>query len=294
MDEIYTTLRSMQRKAGTGIALLLILIIASLPVFRLCGAYGFIPIALAVPAGIVGIRAQRTYTRYFKENVVRGVLEEVFTDLTFTPERGISSDVVYGTGMMRQGDIYHSNDLITGYYKGVGVTQSDVDIEEEHTDSDGDRTTTTLFRGRWMIFEFNKEFRCDMQIVSRGFWSARRKGGLFSKKENKMPKVEFENEAFNKVFTAYAHDQQEAFYLITPAIMDALLKLKEGVRAPLMLGFVGGSLHIALQNGKDAFEAKLFGKLDPEKERQRILADTRVITDFVDEMALDRDIYKQS
>ena len=74
--------------------------------------------------------------------------------------------------------------------------------------------------------------------------------------------------------------------------MENLMKLRKNSRAPIMLMFVGGCLHIAVQNNKDAFEPKLFGKVTPESEKNRVLGDIRVITDFVDEMALDRDIYK--
>ncbi len=292
MEEIYSQLRHLKKRAAFSVAILLISLVALVITFWKWGAWGFIFVGTAVISGIFSAITTKKYTACFKENIVRGALQEVFTDLVFEPKRGLPSDVVFGTGMVQIGNRYSSNDLITGRYKGVNFTQSDVEIEEETSDSDGGSSSTTLFKGRWMIFEFNKDFRCDMQVVSRWFAGSRRKGGLFTKKEDKLDRLKFENEEFNKEFKVFAQDEQEAFYIMTPHMMESLLKLRREVKAPVMFMFVGGVLHIAVHNGKDAFEAKLFGKLDPETERQRILADIRVITDFVDDMELDRDLYK--
>lgn len=290
-EELYEQLRALQKKTRLGMCVLLGSIALTVVLGLTLGAAAIAGFALLIVSAILTAKWNKAYTTFFKENLVRSVLSEVFTDMTFTPSAGIAESVVYGTGMVRQGDIFSSNDLITGTYNGVAFSQSDVHIEEESTDSEGHTTTTTLFRGRWMIFEFNKEFRCELQVVSRWFSASRRKG-LFARKENRMQRLEFENEQFNKEFHVYGQNQEEAFYLLTPHMMESLLRLRQGMKAPVMLMFVGGVLHIAVQNNKDAFEANVFGKCDPERDRARILADTRVITDFVDEMNLDRDIYK--
>lgn len=295
-EEWSVTARQLQRKAQVGVLGTLALLVLAVVMFLLeVAPVGIASFLLVFVAAIYAARTNKKYTAFFKEKVVRVALEEVFPGMTFAPQAGIPYETICDTQMMQMGDRYSSNDLITGEYHGVAFQQSDVHIEEESTDSDGHTQTTTLFRGRWMIFAFNKEFRCDMQILSKRFYAAKRKGGLlrmFSKKEERLKKVVLEDEAFNKDFTVYAQDEHEAFYILTPHMMQALARLREGMKAPIMLLFVGGALHIAVQNNKDAFEAKLFGKLDLEAEKQRVVADTRVITDFVDEMALDRDIYK--
>ncbi len=292
MEELFEKLRGMQKKAGISVAALLLSLVALVITFKLAGAFGFIFVGTALIAGIFAVRTNKAYTACYKENVVRTVLGEVFDDLIFEPGNGIDEDTVYGTGMVQVGDRFSSNDLIAGTYHGVRFRQSDVHIEEETHDSDGNTSTSTLFRGRWIMLEFNKTFRADMQVISKHFFASKRKGGLFTKKENKLNKIELENETFNKEFRVFAQDQQEAFYILTPHMMEALMRLREGVKAPIMLMFVGGTLHVAVENNKDAFEAKIFGKLDPEQERQRILGDIRIITAFADEMELDRDIYQ--
>lgn len=293
MDEIFTHLKQLKSRA----LLFTVITLASVAALFLVAILFQSPICIifAIPVVICSIMTAKTskaYSKYYKANVVKGILAEVIDDLKFDPHDGISRELVRSTEMMNTGDRFRSNDLISGKYKNVGFRQSDVHIEVESTDSDGHTSYSTLFQGRWITLNFNKDFRCDMQIVAKYFGASKRKGGLFASKEEKLNKIEFENEIFNKTFKTYAQDQQEAFYLMTPHMMEAILKLKEDLKAPIMLMFVGGVLHIAVNNHKDAFEPKIFGKLDPQTERARILGDIGVVTAFIDGMALDRDIYK--
>lgn len=290
-------MEAMRKKALTlllgGLALLVatfaLVIIFQTPIFALL----FIP---AVASLILSGKANKQFAAAFKQSVVLDSLSSVFTDLTFEPALGISREEIRETEMMQTGDRFSSNDLISGQYNGVSFRQSDVHIENESTDSEGHTSYTTIFRGRWMVFDFNKTFVSDLQVVGRHFGANKRKGngffGLFASKEKKMEKIELENEAFNKQFTVYAHDTTEAFYLLTPHMMEAMLRLREGIGSPIMLLFFRGQLHVAVNNGKDAFEPSLFRAYDPAREAEAVLADTRVITSFVDEMRLDNDMFK--
>ena len=290
-------MEAMRKKALTlllgGLALLVatfaLVIIFQTPIFALL----FIP---AVASLILSGKANKQFAAAFKQSVVLDSLSSVFTDLTFEPALGISREEIRETEMMQTGDRFSSNDLISGQYNGVSFRQSDVHIENESTDSEGHTSYTTIFRGRWMVFDFNKTFVSDLQVVGRHFGANKRKGngffGLFASKEKRMEKIELENEAFNKQFTVYAHDTTEAFYLLTPHMMEAMLRLREGIGSPIMLLFFRGQLHVAVNNGKDAFEPSLFRAYDPARETEAVFADTRVITSFVDEMRLDNDMFK--
>lgn len=55
---------------------------------------------------------------------------------------------------------------MTIFQQNISVEQADVHIEEEYepTDNNGNTTTTwvTIFRGKWMIFDFNKNFKSNI------------------------------------------------------------------------------------------------------------------------------------
>lgn len=233
----------------------------------------------------------KAYVKSFKHEIVEAVLKKTFDNLYFEPKKGISRDVIRSTGMMMMGNRYESNDYISGRYKNIGFAQSDVCIQ--NVTSDGEHThTTTYFKGRWMIFDFNKNFAADMLVREKGFNYAKKKGGWFSLEEERMKKMELEDAQFNKEFDVYAQNEHEAYYILTPHIMESIRDLNAKISGKLILCFVANKLHVGVHNNRDAFEPPLFRSIDGTVFAE-IENDIKVITSFVDELNLDRNIYKQ-
>ena len=239
-----------------------------------------------VPAG-----KRNKYIKEFKNTFVKSSLEKVYTDLEYEPDHGIDYNVIAGTGMMYMGDRYHSGDYVRGKYKNILVEQADVHIEEEHEDSDGDTTYSTIFRGKWMIFEFNKTFKANIQVREKGFNNATT-FKLFAKKEEKYKKVEMEDQAFNKEFKVFAQDEHDAFYILTPQLMDKIRTLNEKVKGKLLLCFVDNKLHVGLHNNRDDFEPKIIKSINEEEITSQIVEQIKLVTDFVDELDLSNDLFK--
>lgn len=244
---------------------------------------------------------RKKYSKAYKEYFVLKGLKEIFTDLNYEPESGMPYSIIADTHMMYMGDIYQSNDFISGKYKDVTFSQADVDIQEERetTDSDGNTTTyyVTIFRGRWMIFDFNKEFKANVQVAQKGFGNNKvKQRGLFSKKDDNSyyQNVKMESESFNKRFNVYAQSEHEAFYILTPSLMEKIERLDDNNKGKLLLCFINNRLHIGLYDKKDSFEAPncLF-KINEEKELNRTNGDIKVITQFIDELNLDNTLFKK-
>ena len=192
------------------------------------------------------------------------------------------------------GDRYSSNDYISGKYKNINVIQADVHIEEEHetTDSDGNTTTTwvTIFMGRWMIFDFNKIFKANIQVCQKGFGNSKLSNWG---SKTKYKKVMMEDQVFNNIFRTYAQDEHDAFYILTPSLMEKIKKLVNNISGKLLFCFVDNKLHIGIQNNKDSFEHGIFTKINEEKVTNDISQDIKMITNFVDELSLDNDLFRK-
>lgn len=239
---------------------------------------------------------KKRYTLAFKEFFVKSSLEKVFTDLKYIPESGISPSVIRNTGMMYMGDRYSSEDFVSGKYKDIGFCQADVHIEEEHqsTDSEGHTTTyyVTIFKGRWMIFDFNKTFKANVQVCQKGFGNNKVINSIFSK-STRYQKIQMESTDFNKRFLVYAQDAHDAFYIITPHIMEKIIKLSGDSKGKILLCFINNQLHVGLYDNKDSFEpSSCFSTIDTEKVIENVLSDIKKITMFVDELELDNDLFK--
>ena len=267
-------------------------------------SFAILPVALPivlVPGLLLSFwvtkKPRQRYRAAFKDAFVKRSLESVFTDLRYEPEQGIPYETIAATKMMYMGDRFHSEDYIHARYRNVRFTQSDVHIEEEHqsTDSEGHTTTeyVTIFRGRWMIFDFNKEFKANVQIAQKGFPNAKRKR-FFGKKEELFKPVEMESEVFNKQFRVFAQNEHDAFYIITPAFMERVQSLAAHNKGKLLFCFVGNRLHIAIHDNKDSFEpGSVFKRPNEEAVTQKLRSEIGVITQFIDELSLDNDLFKR-
>ena len=233
----------------------------------------------------------KTFKKEYKRIFILNALEKEFTDVTYKPEKGFPEEFIENTHMMTTGDSYESNDYIEAKYKNVNFSQSDIHIREKHetTDSDGNKKThwVTVFQGRWLVFDFNKEFKANVQVATHGFPSAQYYGG-----EN-FKKVKMEESAFNNIFSVYTQNEHDAFYILTPHFMEKLKKIKEELNISIMFCFIDNKLHIALNNYKDTFEPNVLKEINETEEQEKPLKDIRTITNLIDELRLDNDLFRK-
>ncbi len=241
---------------------------------------------------LFGIRTKQTeYENAYKELLVAGPFKAAFDQCTYEPRNGLKEADIRATALIDMGDDFTSEDYVTGYYKDVHFERADVHITETHRDSKGNSHTVTLFQGRWMIFEFNKNFRSDVQLVQSGFSYSNTRSGIFTSKENRRQRVQFEDEAFNKEFRCYAQDEHEAFYVLTPHLLQSIQQISTIMDGELMLGFVANKLHVAVATGKDSLEPSIFRAVNYANDTVAINNEINAITTFVNQMKLDQSIY---
>lgn len=254
--------------------------------------YYVLPFTLAISAIIASMFNNKYYNEYttiYKNTFVLSSLKDIFSDLKYNFDEGLEEEILEETDMIYLGDIYHSNDYIEGKYKGINFKSSDVHIQEEHEteDKDGNKETeyVTIFFGRWFIFDFNKPFKADLCVTQIPY--------MFRGYHKKYEKVKLEDEVFNKNFLVYAQNEHEAFYILTPSFMEKLKELSEKMGGHLMLCFTDSKLYIGLNNYKDAFEPNFNKKVNEEIIKNDIKKDIQIITDFIEKLDLDNDLFKE-
>lgn len=223
------------------------------------------------------------YKSAYKAYFVASTLARYFENLSYSHDSGMPEHILAATNMISTKDRYTSNDLTIGTYKGNRFVQADIKIEEEHEDSDGGSTYTTVFKGRWMVFEFPKQF--NFHLLVRGHHCGR----IVSLKRTsrKFEKIETESITFNKMFKIYAEDGFETFYLLQPDFIQDLEDLGTEVKGRLILCFADNKLHIGINNGSDSFEPPRPSKpIDEAAEFAKVEKEIKLITDFVDRLEL--------
>jgi len=258
---------------------------------------GLLVLAGATMAAVIGwvtfSRRQKEFRSAYKQLVINNAAAGMFDRYLYSPEAGISRDEIAATGIMSLGNRYSSEDMVEGVYKGVSFRRADMYIADHRSNGKSSYTVVYL-RGSWLTFQYNKKFLADLQVCTKDFGYERAKTSrLFNSKEERRHKFETESIEFNRAFDCNCQQDAEAFYLLTPRVMQMLLLLKDEFDCPFMVGFVNNQLHFALNSGKNNMEPSVFGELNYTAEIEKNRRELKIITNIVDSLAIDRQIFTE-
>ena len=236
-------------------------------------------------------RRLKDYKAGYKSVVVNRAAEGMFDSYEYHPEKGYDKDEITATGLMSMGNIYRSEDTIEGSYKGVSFRRADAYIAQMYSTGKSCYIIEFL-NGTWLTFTYNKRFSSDLQIRTSGFKFANTKTGrLFNSEDERRHTFETENMEFNKLFDCTCQNDSEAFYLLTPRLMQMLMLLKDEFNCEFMLGFVQNRLHFAINSGKNNMEPPVFSSTSLEYEVEKVRKELKIITNIVDTLAIDEKIF---
>jgi len=221
------------------------------------------------------------YINFFKSEIVKDCLDQVFDDVKFEPKEFFDQETIKKAYLVPIGNTYKGDDKITAVYKGVKFSQCDLNIQ--NVMSTGDSVTVEqYFLGKWIILDFEKKIDTYIQIREKELGGAVK---TTIRTPKKAEKIQTESIEFNKNFSVFADDGHNAFYILTPHFMEALLKLKALVSGQIMLAFCQGKLHIALHNKKNAFEPNM-SELKSSAYYNNIMTEILIITQIIDELII--------
>ena len=257
----------------------------------LCVWIGLIPVAIFffVVCVVAGFRVEKNNSKVKKllsDDVVSGVLKEALGDT-----------VVYSPlGTIRPGPMVfpfsynrvEGSDHIKAVYHGLNIELGDISLidESEFTDNETGQTekqSLLYFKGQWLTCDFGKELAGEVYISER---AKKKRRGMKSD-------VSMDNEQFDTRFCVRANNPQEAFYILTPHMMEYITAMADKSGGLVYMSFLrSGKMHVAVQTGRDFFE---LGKTNTDAEtlRQKFLGELRWFTDIVDTLRVEDTIYKK-
>ncbi|NLK66115.1 MAG: DUF3137 domain-containing protein [Campylobacteraceae bacterium] len=195
----------------------------------------------------------REFNYKFKNSVIRKIIQNINENLVYEPSLYMSLSDFNRTNIYKFPDTYSGNDLIYGKIKGVDIKFSDIYSQErvETVDEKGNTHVSykTIFSGIFFIADFHKKFSSQTYVLSNKF------GFKFGSRAH-MDNSEFEDE-----FRTYTDDQINARYILTPNLMEQILKTKELFNCPLNIAFLDNQIYIYIEFNKDSFEPDIFQTL---------------------------------
>ena len=264
---------------GAGAAMILMFYLKMIPL-----AIFFL--ALLLVGGYLWGKSAGVAKKLLSDKVVSGVLKEVLGDaVEYKPWGKINpGSMVFPFSY----NCVDGSDHIKAVYNGLNIELGDVELSDktEETDEEGHTNTHqfTFFKGQWLTCDFGKELAGQVYISE------------WTKKDHRSMKsnVTMDNEQFGKRFCVRADDPQEAYYILTPHMMEYILTMADKSGGTVYMSFLReGKMHVAVKTGRDFFE---LGKsnADVEELRQKFLGELRWFTDIVDTLRVEDTIYKKT
>ena len=285
--EVGSQLRSLRTKAK--IAKVLTSVSGAVGV--LCVWIGLIPVAIFffLVCVVAGFRVEKNNSKLKKllsDDVVSGVLKEALGDtVVYSPLGTINpGPMVFPFSY----NCVEGSDHIKAVYHGLNIELGDISLidESEFTDNETGQTekqSLLYFKGQWLTCDFGKEIAGDVYISER---AKKKRRGMKSD-------VSMDNEQFDTRFCVRANNPQEAFYILTPHMMEYITAMADKSGGLVYMSFLrSGKMHVAVQTGRDFFE---LGKTNTDAEtlHQKFLGELRWFTDIVDTLRVEDTIYKK-
>lgn len=226
----------------------------------------FAPVLVAIILIILNIKKKKIFRNRYKNEVVMEIVKAINPEWNYYPDQSITTYEYHQSELFQYPyDRYKGDDLISGFIDKTDFRCSELHTEYKTvtTDKDGKQTESwhTIFKGLFFHADFNKN------IVGKTFVEpdvAEKLFGKFGQKlqiSNKGKLVKLENPTFEKIFAVFSTDQTEARYILTPAIMEALVNIYNRYKRPMHLSFIGDRVYCAMGFTKDLFEPKVWRTL---------------------------------
>ncbi len=244
----------------------------------------------------LGIKYSTSYSSYhtnFKEKVVREIVKAINPDYQYSSEDRIDPEHYFASNLFEEEyDKYDGDDMVIG-----AIDKTEFQFSELHTqelevyyDSDGDRQERweTIFRGIYFFATFNKELGEQTKVVPEK--AHRTLLGRERKKVGGLDIVKLENPEFEKIFSVYGTSQQEARYVLTPVMMEAMVQIYNLYKRKMSFSFIGANVYCAIPMSKDNFEPKVWKRVK-YKDVEEMFSLFSLVEVIVNEMNLNTRIW---
>ncbi|MFK7748860.1 MAG: DUF3137 domain-containing protein [Kordia sp.] len=246
-------------------------------------------IILAAPAiifmipGMMAYSLKSKWAKKYKDEVLKPIVEAQFPGIVYEDQQSISTQTFRASNLFTSPDRFKGEDLFSGKLDATAFSFSEVHAEEKHTrrNKNGGTTTsyTTIFRGLFLIADFNKEIQNETYVYSSG-------GKWFSR----FKRVRLEDPVFEDRFNVYSDDQVEARYVLTPKIMSRIVALEDRFGENLYLSFRGHHVYIAISESHNMFENSINDEVSFQ-QIERFLAEVNSILEIINDLDLNLRIW---
>lgn len=251
-DKIKTDLEAMNKRAKINFIVCLILAILFGILIFTFSSYLFFAIFIAIFIAVIfNVALSVSIKKKYKDEIVPKILKKFLgDDIVYEPKGRFDKELLRDLNFFPC-TTYSGEDMISGIYKGIKFTTADISMTHQ---SDGKNSTTvTDFKGCMWVFEYNnKTINSRIDLYEKDYLKRH------SLRKNGLEKVEFEDIDFNNKIKTYASNAHDAFYVITPQIIDRLKNNINNISGDILYSIQENKLYLVISSSKNRMEFKRF------------------------------------
>lgn len=236
---------------------------------------------------ILGSTLVRRNLNKIKDIIVNTIMKEKGIEGTYIAKNFIPKNTIKETGMISKSfNEYKGSDYTKFTYQGLTVEYSRLDIYL--VTSNGKSTQRTpVYVGPWLIITLDRNLNQTIKIFEKQFFSK----GVNNKG---LEKIDTESLTFNDKFAAYTSDKQTFFYIITPIMIEQLLRHEANNQGRMLFCLLNDSIHLGMHGEKTKrFKIPTFARIT-EAHTKAISEDFDNILSIIDNLKLDHDKFKEN
>lgn len=222
-------------------------------------------------------------------DIVKEILTERVQIIDYIPNGHINETFVKDCSILPNFNVISGSDYINGIYRNLNFTFCDLELLSEYRDINPDSNysldTVTEFKGTLITMNIRQNIQGFVVLKEkmRSNWGENK--GYFNKslsRNDSKNTLRTGNEIFDSRFDVVASDDKLAFAILTPAVINAIMKMEGEVN----IQFSNNMIVIALNNGKNFFELGDINKDENkiENHRQKFRDDLSYILRILDYM----------
>lgn len=255
-------------------------------------------VALFTLTGVMYRMMIRDYISDFKTKIITPLIHAIDSHLHYTPTAMVPKHLFTRSALFtKTPERYTGNDYVKGSIDGVALEFSDVHAEYRTKNSKGNTQWHTLFRGLFIVAEFNKHFSSRTLILpdlAEKTFGNLIGGWLQSFNMSRDNVIQLDDPEFEKKFVVYGNDPIEARYILTHAMMLRIVKLQKKLNYPIFISFVHNHLHIAIAAGKDLFEPTVWNSLLEYNKAMEYINTLRSTIGIIEELKLNEKLWSKA
>ena len=186
-----------------------------------------------------------------------------------------------------------SSDVVSGKLGATSFRFAEFELQSVNKEK---KETRTVFKGVLFEADANKHFssplfalpdatEAHLGMIGRAWQSLQ--GRAYGRL------IHLEDPVFEKHFKVYGSDTVEARYLLSPSLMQRLVRIRESHGCPIRVGFVDGKLRVVLELDTDFFAIPPLERLDARRLKQWA-AELHALVGLVEELDLNTRVWSKS